>query len=145
MHFKQGLRDTALFHKLTWKDIKRYKQLFDIANHFAKAEEAISETRERKRDGKRSHHDQAESPKSPGKKKNTDWEVTNVECPRSPKPAHKVRPNECADFLERKCVIHLQAKHKMKDCFKLDSLADVLASAKGTGPSKKSKDRGAGF
>ena len=28
----------------------------------------------------------------------------------------------------------------MKDCFKLDSLADVMAST--TGPSKKSKDRG---
>ena len=33
----------------------------------------------------------------------------------------------------------------MKDCLKLDSLADVLASAKGTGPSKKSEDRGGGF
>ena len=33
----------------------------------------------------------------------------------------------------------------MKDCFKLDSLADVLASAKGTGSSKKPEDRGGGF
>jgi len=33
----------------------------------------------------------------------------------------------------------------MKDCFKLDRLADVLASAKGTGPSKKSENPGSGF
>ena len=33
----------------------------------------------------------------------------------------------------------------MKECFKLDSLADVLASAKGTGPSKKPEDHGGGF
>jgi len=106
MYFKEGLRDTALFHKLTRKDIRTCEQLFDIANQFAKAEEVILEIQERKRDGQSSHHDRAESSKSQDKKKKSFREVANIKRPRSPKPAHKVRPNECGDFLERKCVIY---------------------------------------
>ena len=69
------------FHKLIRKDIRTCEQLFEIANQFAKAEEAISETREKKRGRKPSHHDRTESSKSQDKKKKSDREVANVERP----------------------------------------------------------------
>ena len=145
MYFKKGLRDTGLFHKLARKDVRTCEELFDIENQYATAEEVVSETQESKRDKKTSHHDRSESSRSQEKKKKADREVANIERPRSPKPTHRVKPNKCAEFLECKCVIHPQRNHKMRDCFKIDSLAEVLANAKNAGPNKKPEDHDRGF
>ena len=40
-------------------------------------------------------------------------------------------------------MIHPQGNHKMKDCYKLDSLTEVLAGAKGN--NKKPDNQGRGF
>ena len=72
MYFKKGLKDTGLFHKLARKDVRTCEELFSIANQYATAEEAVSETRESKKDRKTSHHDRTESSKTHDRKKNTD-------------------------------------------------------------------------
>ena len=78
MYFKQGLRDDVLFHKLARKDIRTCEELFEIANQYGNAEEAISETRRSKGDKKPSHHDRAESSRGQEKKKKGDREVANI-------------------------------------------------------------------
>jgi len=145
MYFKKRLKDPEFFRKLARKDVRTCEELFFIANQYALAEEAVLKTRKNRRDRKTSHHEKHESSRTQDKKKKSDCEVMNIERPRSPKPVHGINPTECADFLERKSVIHPQGNHKMKDCFKLDSLAEELLNAKKGSSSKKPEDHGGAF
>ena len=143
MYFKNGLRDRELFRVLVRKDPRTCEELFEIANPYANAEEVFTESRGERRLGNR---EKGESSKSGDRGKKSDREVTNVERPRSPRPAHRVNPTEYVEFLERKCVIHPQGNHKMKDGFKIDSLATELMNAKKKeGSSKKPVDHGGSF
>jgi len=107
MYIKKGLRDRELFCVLVRKDPRTCEELFEIANPYANAEDALTETRGERRSG---HREKGESSKPGDRRKKSDREVANIERPPSPKLAeyrtHRVKPTEYADFLERKCVIH---------------------------------------
>ena len=95
MYFKKGLRDRELFSKLVRKDSRTCEDLFAIANPYANAEEAVTESRG---DRRASHREKGESSKPSDRKKKTDREVANIERPRSPKQAHRINPTEYAEF-----------------------------------------------
>jgi hypothetical protein len=50
MFFKKGLRDSSLIHKLTMNNPRTSKEMLEIANKYALAEEATIDTKEQKKD-----------------------------------------------------------------------------------------------
>jgi hypothetical protein len=88
MCFKKGLKDSSLICKLTIKNPRMSKEMLEIANKYALAEEAALDTREHKKEKESGHLDQPNSAKGYNKKRKVDRSVNNIERPHRNKKYH---------------------------------------------------------
>jgi hypothetical protein len=82
MFFNKGLRDSVLIRKLAIKNPRTSKEMLDISNKYALAEEATLGSRESKKDKKPSQSSQLGTSKPNDKKRKPERLVANVEWPR---------------------------------------------------------------
>src|SRR6266540_5248090 len=113
--FRKGVKDPDLLKKLSRRQPKMVKDLFDMADQYASQEEAMAaENDDRPRQNQRK--DNAESSKQKGQKCKGDDLVAAAEHSRPPRPPHM---DDFTKVMESTCPFHPKGKHTAKDCYSL--------------------------
>ena len=107
--------DPDLLKKLSWRQPKIVKELFDIADRYASQEEAMAaENDDRPRQNLKK--DSAKSSKPKDRKRKGDDLVAAAERGRPPRAP---RTEDFKKVMEATCPFHPKGKHAAKDCYSL--------------------------
>ncbi|XP_015697671.1 uncharacterized protein LOC107303416 [Oryza brachyantha] len=125
--FRKGVRDEPFIAKFTKKEPIMVKDLFNMANSYAAAANAVSASQRDKHEGK-------EQPSGKGKekehKKDSDSRKRKLEELVAVAERHPIQRPKMSDYdkvMNSKCPYHLKSSHLAKDCFVMRHYAEQLA------------------
>jgi hypothetical protein len=98
--------EIPLICRLTMKNPRMSKEMRDIINKYARAEEATLDNRDTKNDKEPSQSDQPGTSKNNNKKIKPGRSVANIEQPHHNRTEYRPQTGEFEGFLDRICIFH---------------------------------------